>query len=284
MNSAEMILCKVKSLCLQHIQQHNILLLLFMISMIFSVPFTIFGLHFPQQAVAAGSNLTPTPCFTNNSTESQKLSAKTNQTLSVRGTIDLTKPIVKLYAFMILPGSKYTTRPVNSSFSINLLNNEGKTLGRYLFEPKVSTYFSQGKDKMAIVSAAVPFIPCTKKIVISQNERQLASRTVDDHAPQVKIISPGSGGTLSGNVTVKWRASDADGSNLTYFLLYSPDAGRSWQTVASDIKDTQLTLQMAELQGSSRALFRVIATDGVNTAISDSNSTFRVPSVAQPEG
>ena len=112
MNSAEMILCKVKSLSLHHIQQHNILLLLFMISMIFSVPFTIFGLHFPQQA--AGSNLTPTPCFSNNSTESQKLSAKTNQTLSVRGTIDLTKSAVKLDAFMTLPGSKYTTQPVNS--------------------------------------------------------------------------------------------------------------------------------------------------------------------------
>jgi hypothetical protein len=252
--------------------------------MILSVPLTIFGLHFPQQVLAAGSNLKSTQCSTNSSTESQTLSATTNQTLSVRGTMDLTKSTVKLGAFMTLPGSRYTPRPVNSSFSINLLNNEGKTLGHYLFEPRMSTYLSQGKDKMAIVSEAIPFIPCTKKIVISKDERQLASRTVDDHAPQVKIISPTNGGTLSGNVTVKWRASDPDGSNLTYFVLYSPDAGRSWQTVASDIKDTQLTLQMAELPGSSRALFRVIATDGVNTAINDSNSTFRVPSVAAPEG
>ena len=129
---------------------------------------------------------------------------------------------------------------------------------------------------MALVSEAIPFISCTKEIMISQDDRQLASRTVDNHAPKVMIISPSNGGTLTGNVIVKWQASDADGGNLTYFVLYSPDAGRSWQTIASDIKDTQLTVQMAELPGSSRALFRVIATDGVNTGISDSNSTFRV--------
>jgi hypothetical protein len=183
---------------------------------------------------------------------------------------------------MILPGSRYTERPINSSFSINLLNSEGRTLGYYPFEPKAVTNISEDKDKMALISEAVPFISCTKKIVILKDERQLASRTVDDHAPQVMIISPSNGGTLTGKVTVKWQASDADGSNLTYFVLYSPDAGKSWQTVASDIKNTQITLQMAELPGTSKALFRVIATDGVNTGISDSNSTFRVPAIGTP--
>jgi hypothetical protein len=284
MNSAEMLLYKIKPLCLQQKKQEHLILLLFTIFfMVFSVPSTICGLHFLQKAVAAGSDLTPPPCITN-SNKSPTLSTTTNKTLSVRGTIDLTKSTVKLDAFMTLPGSRYTVRPVHSSFSINLLNNKGETLGHYPFEPKIYTYISQDKDKMALVSEAIPFISCTKEIVISQDDRQLASRTVDNHAPKVMIISPSNDGTLTGNVIVKWQASDADGGNLTYFVLYSPDAGRSWQTIASDIKDTQLTVQMAELPGSSRALFRVIATDGVNTGISDSNSTFRVPSIAMPAG
>ena len=285
MNSAEMLLYKVKSLCLQQKKQEHIILLLFTIFFIvFSIPSTICGLYFPQKAVAAGSDLTPPPCITN-STKSPTLSTTTNKTLSVRGTIDLTKSTVKLDAFMILPGSRYTVRPIHSSFSINLLNNKGETLGHYPFEPKMSVYIPQNIDKMALVSEAIPFISCTKQIVISQDGRQLASRTIDNHAPKVMIISPSNGGTLTGNVIVKWQASDADGgNNLTYFVLYSPDAGRSWQTIASDIKDKQLTVQMAELPGSSRALFRVIATDGVNTGISDSNSTFRVPSISMPAG
>jgi hypothetical protein len=282
MNSEEMLLYKIKSLCLQQKkQEHVILLLVTTFFLVFSVPSTIGGLYFLQKAMAAGSDLTPPPCISD-STKSPPLSTTTNKTLSVRGTIDLTKSTVKLDAFMTLPGSRYTIRPVHSSFSINLLNNKGETLGHFPFEPKIYTYISQDKDKMALVSEAIPFISGTKEIVISQDNRQLASRTVDNHAPKVMIISPSNGGTLTGNVIVQWQASDADGGNLTYFVLYSPDDGRSWQTIASDIKDTQITVQMAELPGGSRALFRVIATDGVNTCISDSNSTFRVPSIGTP--
>jgi hypothetical protein len=54
--------------------------------------------------------------------------------------------------------------------------------------------------------------------------------------------------------------SDADVSSLTYFVL---DVGKSWQMVSYNIKDTQVTLHMAELPGSSMAFFRVITTDQV---------------------
>jgi hypothetical protein len=210
----------------------------------------------------------------------QPVSATNDQTLSVRGTFDLTKSTVRLDPFMVLPGSKYTVRPTNSSFTINLLDNKGKNLATFPFDPKVYTNISQSKDKVAILSEAVPYILCTKEIVISKDNRELASRNVDNYAPKVRLIFPVGGETLTGNINVRWQASDADGDNLTYFVLYSTDAGRSWQTIASDIKDTQLTVNMAGLPGSNVSLFRIIATDGVNTGISDSNSTFNVPSTS----
>jgi len=260
--------------------KHSVILSLFTILIVISSVATVSNLYILKNARAVGPTATTQCIAITSSGKSQLISASNNQTLSVRGTIDLTKSTITLDPFMVLPGSKYTIRPTNSSFTINLLDNKGKTLAHYPFDPKVYTNVSPSKDKMAILSEAVPYILCTKQIVISKGNRELASRNVDNYTPKVRIISPVGGETLTGNITIKWQASDADGGNLTYFVLYSTDAGRSWQTIASDIKDTQLTVKMAGLHGSNISLFRIIATDGVNTGISDSNSTFNVPSTS----
>ncbi|MFL6327076.1 MAG: hypothetical protein ACJ71K_07545 [Nitrososphaeraceae archaeon] len=41
-------------------------------------------------------------------------------------------------------------------------------------------------------------------------------------------------------------------------------------------EESQLTINPNELPGSTKALFRVIATDGINTAIDDSDHTFTI--------
>ena len=267
-------------------RRDRIIVSIFMIYVVISLASTVSGRNLPQNAMAEEPAAAKSMQCVTNTGKPQLLSTTSNQTLSVRGIIDLTRSTIKLYPFMILPGSKYTERPTNSSFSINLLDGKGRTLAHYPFEPKMITNTSQSKDKTGILSEAVPYILCTKEIVISKDNKPLASRNVDDYAPKARIIFPIGGETfpLAGNLTVKWQGSDPDGDNLTYFLLYSTDAGRSWQTIASDIKATHLTINMGALPGSNIALFRIIATDGVNTAISDSNSTFSVPSTSNVGG
>jgi hypothetical protein len=263
--------------------QHHIILSLFIMFVVISLPSKVSSLYLPQNAMAVGPAATSPPCIAS-SVKPDLLSTTSNQTLSVLGTMDLTKSTIKLNPFMILPGSKYTVRPTNSSFSIDLLDSKGRILERYPFDPKVYTNISQNKDKMALLSEAIPYIPCVKEIVISKDNKELASRNVDDYAPKVRIIFPNGGEILTGNIIVRWQASDADGDNLTYFVLYSTDAGRSWQDVASDIKDTEIPVNIAALPGTTVGLFRIIATDGVNTGISDSNSTFNVPSTSGTAG
>ncbi|MFL6419272.1 MAG: fibronectin type III domain-containing protein [Nitrososphaeraceae archaeon] len=201
-----------------------------------------------------------------------------NKTLSVYGNIDLTNSSVRLEPFMILPGSKYTTRPANSSFSINLLDSEGKILARYPFNPKISTYLPENKHNvLALLSEAVPYVLSTKQIVISKDGKELASRSVSAHTPQVKVIFPNGGEMLKDKFTIRWQASDVDGDHLTYSLHYSTDNGDTWQTITKNIKEeSQLTINPNELPGSTKALFRVIATDGINTAIDDSDHTFTI--------
>lgn len=236
------------------------------------------SLYITEKALALGP-VANIPQCNPKSPKPQPLSTKTtNQTLSVRGTIDLANSTVKLDPFMILPGAKYTSRPANSSFSITLLDNNRNILARYPFDPK-STLMSQNKDKSALLSEAVPYVGCTKQIVISKGNIELASRHVDDYMPKVSFISIKAGENATQNIVLRWKATDMDDGNLTYFILYSTDAGKSWQTLASDLKYSHLTVNIAALPGSNKAVFRVIATDGVNTGISDSNGTLKVLSL-----
>ena len=72
----------------------------------------------------------------------------------------------------------------------------------------------------------------------------------------------------------------SDHDKLTYSLLYSNNGGKNWKTINAGINETNYKVNLKDLPGSDHALFRVIATDGVNTAIDDSDATFRVLSKA----
>jgi hypothetical protein len=200
------------------------------------------------------------------------------QALFVLGNIDLTNNTVKLEPFMILPVLKITPSSSLSKFAISLLDSKGTIIARYPFQPKQYTDIPADQHKTALISEVVPFVPSTKKIVISENNKELASRIIDTHAPQVRMLFPKGGESLKDNTIVRWESNDADGDNTTtYSLLYSPNAGKTWQPVAVGIKASEQTVNLKELPGGDKALFRIVATDGVNTGIVDTNGTFIVP-------
>jgi hypothetical protein len=201
-----------------------------------------------------------------------------NDGLFVLGTINLTKNSVQIRPFSRLQGLKATPRPANSSFSIDLLGAGGSLLARYPFDPKQLSDIPPEADKLASFSEVVAFLPGTIRIVISQDGAEIASRAVSANAPQVTITSPNGGETLQGEaVTVRWQANDADGDPLTFSVLYSANGGQSWQTLAVWLTGGSHQVNLADLPGSDRALFRVIATDGVNTGADDSDAVFSAP-------
>jgi hypothetical protein len=126
----------------------------------------------------------------------------------------------------------------------------------------------------------VPYHPRTAEVVIlrHRDRKVLASRTVSPHPPTVRLLFPNGGELLSGDkpVTVRWTAADADEDRLSYFVLFSRDGGASWEALDLDLSEARLELGPAELPGTDRAIIRVVATDGVNTASDDSDAPFRV--------
>jgi hypothetical protein len=198
--------------------------------------------------------------------------------LLVTANIILDNSTVRLEPFWTLPEYKIvTSRPENSSFSIGLLDGKDKTLAQFPFEPKEYTDKLQNESKTALIAEIVPFNSNATQIVISQNGNILASRNVSANSPEVKITFPNEKIALNDKVDVRWESSDADGDNLTYSLLYSPDAGITWQTLGVYIKEKHAVVDLSNLPGSSNGVFRVIATDGVNSGIDDSDIPFNIP-------
>jgi hypothetical protein len=115
--------------------------------------------------------------------------------------------------------------------------------------------------------------------VILHNTTALITRTVSSHTPSITVTAPNGGELLSGSsCTVTWNASDADLDPLTHLLEYSTDNGTTWQLLGTNITQTHAAIALSLLPGTTQGLFRVWASDGVNTSFDASDAAFSVPS------
>lgn len=104
---------------------------------------------------------------------------------------------------------------------------------------------------------------------------ELDSRSVSANPPSVTILSP-NGGTISRTPTIEWSAGDPDNDPLSFTLLYSSDAGDSWQMLATDLDESSLAVDLNGLPGGDSVLFRVVASDGFHNTSDDSNGWLSV--------
>ena len=115
-----------------------------------------------------------------------------------------------------------------------------------------------------------------------------------NNAPVVEILSPETNDSLGEEMTIRWRATDADEDMMLFSINYSRDGGTSWLPLVTEYPGdvvngveqdiTSLTLESPEtLPGSDGnvALLRVIASDGFNTTVAEAgpfNVEDRLPS------
>jgi len=106
----------------------------------------------------------------------------------------------------------------------------------------------------------------TDRIALAAGGHEIASVGKTAHAPIVSITSPKAGDVWTGTRILSWTASDADGDPLTFTVLTSPDNGATWVPVAVNLTVTQHAVESAELASGDQTLFRVLASDGLDTA------------------
>ena len=69
--------------------------------------------------------------------------------------------------------------------------------------------------------------------------------------PTVAAVFPNGGETFTDTLPIFWSASDPDGDELRYTVLYSGDGGGSWQALATGVETTTLTVDSSLLPGSA---------------------------------
>lgn len=175
--------------------------------------------------------------------------------------------------------------PASSDYTLTLLDGAGATLLTWPFEPMANT--SGGTDR--VVALMVPDAPGARSAVIKHNDQVLLTVTASANPPTVHLLSPNGGETLTGIVTVRWDASDADtpdsrrlaegaAAGLTFSLQYSTDDGAHWSSLATDLSGvTSYSWDTLLTAGTTRGRLRLIASDGLNTATDESDAAFTVP-------
>ncbi len=178
-----------------------------------------------------------------------------------------------------LPESVTLPRPAaGQRFCVALRDAAGATLDQHCFDKaeRSSGFFAQDFSQ----SFSVPFVfnPATAEIVAyEQGGTRQARRALSAHAPQIGAMVPNGGENLTQPFNATWTANDQDGDALAYAVLYSRDAGAHWRPLATGLETSTLTLDPAQLAGTTHARLRIAATDGIRTTYRDSAGDFVVP-------
>ncbi len=223
--------------------------------------------------------------------ESGTLAAQTRPALAqeyvaVFGAVYTPTDRVELGTFYRVPDAWDVLGRVPGDYSIRLLDAGNGVLADYPFTPSFEyvdpgqTCTAQEDEAPGLIAEYVPWVTGTARIAIYHGGSELASRAVSDHAPQVTLTAPNSGALSGDEIPVSWSASDADGDDLEYTLEYSVNGGSTWRVLGSGIESTSLVLDADWVPGAVQAKFRIVATDGVNSAQDESDGLVSVPNKA----
>jgi hypothetical protein len=185
----------------------------------------------------------------------------------------------KLQAIAVPADEASPEAPV-SQYLLRLRDANGAVVADHVFVPDI-VVDDPSPDQQAgfLLSFPAPDVPVAQIDLLIWGTA-VDSLTPGPSMPSVEILQPAGGETFDDQMTIVWRATDADvDDRLLFTVQYSPDLGQTWRAilndwpglVASDV--TTLTLDsLLELPGSTTGgLVRVAASDGYNTALAISN-------------
>ncbi len=175
--------------------------------------------------------------------------------------------------YLATPPAGLLLGPGTGAFEGRALDAAGKVLAARRFDGHRSTHGHSER-----ISALLPFVTGTAQVVILRDGKPLASRSVSANPPKVAVTYPNGGESFAAGqgITLRWKASDADGDALRFGVQYTPDDGKSWTSLGFGIDAVELEVRLAELPGGRLCRFRVLATDGVLSSRDVSDAVFAV--------
>lgn len=158
---------------------------------------------------------------------------------------------------------------VPGPYLIQLLDGAGAVLADYPFTPAEPT---EELPDLHDFNQVVDFVAGAARLQIVRvaDGVLLAEQLISANAPVMNSISlPDTSAAMTGTVTLTWDVSDPDGDALKFDLFYSSNGGESVLPVLLGISGNSAQIDTSQLSGGF-GFFRLVANDGVNTAVIDS--------------
>jgi hypothetical protein len=129
------------------------------------------------------------------------------------------------------------------------------------------------------VSFIVPWMDGTYSVALVHLSNVLDQRVVSSNPPQVLITNPTGAETwYQGEThTISWQGLDLDNDPLVYTVFYSNNGGVDWILLQGDLTATSYDVVVNSMAGGSDVRFRVVATDGINTAVDETDQAITIP-------
>ncbi|HKQ40433.1 MAG TPA: immunoglobulin domain-containing protein [Verrucomicrobiae bacterium] len=200
--------------------------------------------------------------------------------LLVRAAVDITSKAVLWLPIMCTPDGSFDS-PVPGEFALQARAGDGSLLDEVSFDLKPTSEGRRDPEPFdSLLSFAIPYQAAIRTLELRHMGALVSTLSASPNPPVTHVISPNGGEIVAGDtLTFLWEAADADGDALTYNVQFSADGGGNWSTIGTGLKDTHLTVTRSTLPGSSNALFRVLASDGFNCSLDESDGTWTLPDV-----
>ncbi|HVL97262.1 MAG TPA: hypothetical protein VM266_15510 [Solirubrobacteraceae bacterium] len=165
----------------------------------------------------------------------------------------------------VKPGFREKVPAGGSTYVLRAVGAAGQTLAE---APLAAIDVADGVPGEQALKGEVPAAGAAG-VAIVRDGTVVATRTASPSAPKVRILSPRRKATVGrgATVTVRWRATDADGGELRAKVDYSFDDGRTWRPIALEPSENGVRLPSTLFAGSRRARVRVRVNDGFREAV-----------------
>jgi hypothetical protein len=133
-------------------------------------------------------------------------------------------------------------------------------------------------DRSGLINATFPFNKNTSEIQLLLGTKVLDHRKIGPAQPLITDLTVhftldqdsqlGPPSMQSSQINFSWKASDPDKDRLFYDVEMSRDQGATWSPIATDLRKNTHSVNSTLLAPNEIALFRVKASDGLKTAVS----------------
>lgn len=205
--------------------------------------------------------------------------------LRIAGEIEHLKGGVRLDPAMLFPHAITTDRHYRGTLFVVLRDADGNEIYRVRTAPANTRAMCSDPDhehpELLPTSPLHVVVPESVDGVLAERYEVVEVLTGDvlaavDRSPAAPVVSfegldlIGGGPVVIDRPTrIRWTGSDADGDELTYSLLYSPD-GEAWLPIVPTTDATEVMVDPNVIPRNEQGRLRLVASDGFNATIIES--------------